>query len=130
MSGRGCTGLSCISVMKSMSDAPRASYNRPNDDQKDPLSFQKLMEMRAPCRLFEQTCHLEAPNRGTHTGGKESLMTALRFLMTTHFSVWRVAATCSLERLSSTTCDLVRSLSMKILLGRENSFLLDLRARS
>jgi hypothetical protein len=59
--------------------------------------------------------------------GKESLMTTLRFLMTAHFPA---VACCSLERLSSTTCDLVRSSSRKILLGSENNFHLALRARS
>jgi hypothetical protein len=50
--------------------------------------------------------------------------------MTTHFPACGVVRTCSLERLSFTTYDLVRSSFKKILLGRENNLCLALRAQS
>jgi hypothetical protein len=101
----------------------RASYSRLDDDKKDPLPFQQLMEMHVPCRLSQWARLLEALDCGTHLGGKESTMTTLRFLMTAHFPAWRAAVTCYLERLNSAICDLVRSSSRKILLGRENNSL-------
>jgi len=130
MSGRGQTGLSCVSVMNSMSKDPSASYSRPGNEQKDPLLFRQLMEMPTPCRLSQRAHHLESLEHGIHPSGKESRMTTLRFPMNSHFPSWHVVVTCSLEHLNSTTCDLVRSSSRKILLGRGNNFLLALRARS
>jgi hypothetical protein len=113
-----------------MFNDPKASHSRPGDDQKDPLSFQQLLDMHVSCHLSQQARHLEDPNRGTHPGGKESLVTTLRSLMTTHFLAWRAVVTCSLERLSSATCDLVRSSSRKILMGSEKNLRLALRAQS
>jgi len=61
---------------------------------------------------------------------KVSWMISLRFLITTHFLAWHDVVTISLECLSSATYVLVKSSLRKILLGRENNFLLALRARS
>ena len=63
-------------------------------------------------------------------GGKSLEITAQRFLITAHFLACLAAATCSLDRLSSATCDFVRSSSRKILLGSENNFRLAQRAQS
>jgi hypothetical protein len=75
----------CISAMNKMFDDPRASYSRPVYDQKHPFFFQQLMDMHASCHLSQWVHHLDVPAQGSHPGGKESMMIALRFLVITHF---------------------------------------------
>lgn len=83
-----------------------------------------------PYRLPNRARHLELPVRGVHLRGKESQITARRFLITAHFPACLAAATCSLDCSSSATCVFVRSSSRKILSGSENNFHLAQRAQS
>jgi hypothetical protein len=89
--------------MKRMFDDLRVSYINIDDDQKDPLPFQQLMDMPTLGLFFRWGRRLEALDRCCHWGGKEPQMTTPRFLMTTHFLACCVAITSSLESLSSTT---------------------------
>ena len=83
-----------------------------------------------PCRLPSRAHHLELRVRDVHPEGKESRITARRFLITAHFPACLAIATCSLNCLSSATYAFVRSSSRKILLGSENNFRLAQRAQS
>jgi hypothetical protein len=59
-------------MIKKMFDDITASYIKPGDDQKDPLSFQQAIEMFAPYSLSHWAHHLEIPGRDSQPEGKES----------------------------------------------------------
>lgn len=119
MSRRGMTRIASVSATKRIFDEPRVSYMRLYDDQKDPLSFQQLIRMPVPYLQPKWDHHFGASIWGAQPRGEESRMTAMRFLKTAHFLACCASITKSLEHLSSTICDRVRSSSRKILLLRE-----------